>query len=75
MHILTRDEYLRVRGGGNVVETVRDAMVRKFEKSDFVVAGYVDAQNTFGAMIRMQFICLVTKAQEWRLDGLLTLSR
>jgi hypothetical protein len=52
-------------------KVVRGALVRRFSRSDYVVAGYVDAQNSFGAMLRSSFICMTSRtgSDQWQSDG------
>ncbi len=40
------------------------------ESQAFVVTGYVDAQNSFGAMLRNQYVCKMHKIEErsWMID-------
>lgn len=41
------------------------------ERGPYIVRGYVDAQNSFGAMLRTNFACeLHTDGKEWFLDNL-----
>ncbi len=59
------------------------ALQKRFKKSSHLVVGYVDAQNSYGAMLRTQFICMMTflpddgktRIASWRLDGLMFANR
>jgi len=45
---------------------------RQKNGAQYVVSGYVDSQNSFGAMVRTDFTCTVTDQGDgkWRLDDL-----
>lgn len=48
--------------------------IRRIDQAQFRVQAYVDAQNSFGAMIRTRYTCLVrhTGGDQWRLESLTT---
>lgn len=52
---------------------LKSELVKLIKKSDFVVSGYVDAQNSFGANLRSQFVCILSSADgmSWSLDHML----
>lgn len=43
-----------------------DTRAGKSEAGDWIVAGHVDSQNSFGAMIRGHYTCRVQPGKEWR---------
>jgi hypothetical protein len=47
------------------------ALARRFERSDYIVTGHVEAQDGSGAMTRSNFVCLTSAAggNSWRYDG------
>lgn len=78
LNFLTADEYLKIRDLTEQLrkeearKVIRAALVRWFSNSDYIVAGYVDAQNAFGAMLRWSFICATSSQgnNQWRPDGI-----
>lgn len=50
-----------------------DAQIAEYQPGYFAIDAYVDAENSFGAMIRTNFICKVKYAGEgrWKLEELL----
>jgi hypothetical protein len=50
---------------------VRSALARRFEQADYVVSGYVEAQDRSGTATRTNFICLVNAdgGKNWRQVG------
>jgi hypothetical protein len=50
-----------------------ESLKRRLAHTDSLVFGHVDAQNSFGAMIRTEFVCLFSgKSGSWRLDDIVT---
>ena len=78
LNFLTSGEWLeldKLENIGGVEEArkvVHKALLRRFAQSEYVVAGYVHSQNSFGAMLRSSFICLTSSGanNQWRLDAL-----
>lgn len=69
---LARIESLAGSGDyGGVRAILEVALASRFERSDYVVTGYVDAQSGSGAMTRSNFVCTISAAggNDWRQDG------
>ena len=77
LKILGEEELARIEGlaRSGDQEGVRTALkavlTSRFERSDYIVTGYVDAQSGSGAMTRSKFVCATSAAggKDWRQDG------
>jgi hypothetical protein len=67
---MLKGRFTRTRDDSKAHALVQAALERRFEMADYVVTGFVDAQNSFGAMLRSGFICLIDEAgnDQWRPD-------
>lgn len=70
-----------VGGVNDARKVVHGALLRRFSSSDYVVVGYVDAQNSFGATLRSSFVCMTSNRgidskgiDQWRSDGVALLN-